>query len=217
MNEVDAKSRPPSTRRASKHGFIWLALSMFSLGIVASVAFRYVNYKSDAVHYHANFALYINDQRDEFKSFTFYEEVSACSSDSVDNPKIRVHLHNQNNGLVHVHAHAVTWGQFFENLDYLLGDTLVKNDNGVFIDGQDSNRLTFILNGQKITKITNQLIKSEDRLLINYGEDDTKTIDDRYQTVPKDAHKANTEADPAACSGGVELTNWQRLKQSAGL
>lgn len=208
---ADLTSSKPSTLR------FWLfAVVMFFAGIVAFIAFRYATFKSDQVHYHANFALYINDQRDPFKSFTFYEEVSACSSNDVDNPKTRVHMHDQNSGLVHVHAHGVTWGQFFDNLGYTLGDNLVKTDNGVYIDGQNGNTLTFILNGQKVSDVADRVIKSEDRLLINYGNDDAKTIQKHYDSVPTDAHKANTEHDPAACSGGVELTSWQRLKQAAG-
>lgn len=50
----------------------------FLLGAIWLVALRYVTYKNDAVHYHANFALYINGQREEFKSFTYYEEIGRA-------------------------------------------------------------------------------------------------------------------------------------------
>jgi hypothetical protein len=196
---------------------IWAALLGFVVGTLWLVAVRFVTYKSDAVHYHANFALYINGQRDEFKSFTFYEEVAACNADEADNPKTRVHMHDQKPGLVHVHAPAVTWGQFFENLSYTLGDSLVKTDKGVFINGQDGNKLTFILNGHTVDAVANSVIKSEDRLLINYGQDDAAVLQQRYITVPNDAHKANTQADPASCSGSKPSSFSERLQQAVGL
>lgn len=186
----------------------------FVLGATWLVALRYVTYQSDNVHYHANFALYINGQRDEFKSFTFYEEVQACTSDNVDNPKNRVHMHNQDSDLIHVHAHGVTWAQFFDNLGYTLGDTLVKTDKGVYVDGQDGNKLTFWLNGKPVEIIASTLIKSEDRLLINYGKDDQVTLQKRYDSVAQTAREANTKNDPATCSGDEKLTPLQRLKKS---
>ncbi|MDB5186172.1 MAG: hypothetical protein JWL85_695 [Candidatus Saccharibacteria bacterium] len=189
----------------------------FLLGAIWLVALRYVTYKNDAVHYHANFALYINGQREEFKSFTYYEEVAACTSDAVDNPKVRVHMHDQNNHLIHVHASGVTWGHFFANLGFTLGDTVLKTDNGIFADGTDGNKLEFLLNGQKVNGIANKIITSEDTLLINYGKDSEDTLKQRYDGIPHDAGVANTKQDPSTCSGSEDPTSLERLKKSIGL
>lgn len=189
----------------------------FVLGVITLVAVRFVTFKSDLVHYHANFALYINGQRDEFKNFSFYEEVQLCSSDAANNPKARVHMHDQNNHLIHVHAHGVTWSQFFTNLGYTLGDNLIKTDQGVYVDGQDGNKLTFLINGRETGTIADTVIKSEDVLLVNYGKDDQSTLQKRYDDIPRDAHQANTEKDPASCSGAESLTLTQRLKHAVGI
>ncbi len=190
---------------------------MFLLGALVVVGIRFAAIKDDSVHYHANFALYINGQKDEFKSFTFYEEVQACTLNDPDNVKTRAHMHDQNSGLVHVHAHGVTWGQFFDNLGYTLGNKVVATDAGVFTDGQDTNKLSFILNGEPVQTIADRVIKSQDKLLINYGNDDDKTLQNRFNSVPADAAKANTTQDPAACSGSHKLTFTDRLKLSLGL
>jgi hypothetical protein len=193
---------------------------VFFIGVlvafVVTTAVRFALVKDTAVHYHANFALYINGQEDPFKSFTFYEEVAACDSHEVDNPKVRVHMHDENAHLIHVHAHGVTWSAFFANLNYTLGDNLVKTDNGVYIAGDDGNQLTFYLNGQKVDHIADMVIKSEDVLLINYGKDSDATLKQRYDAIPRDARKANVTKDPAACSGGHELTFWSKLQQALG-
>jgi hypothetical protein len=197
-----------------KHLIIFVAGIFVSL--LATTVIRYALVKDTAVHYHANFSLYINGQEDAFESFTFYEEIAACDTHELDNPKPRVHLHDQNAHLVHVHAHAVTWGAFFDNLGYTLGDNLVKTDNGTYISGDDGNKLTFLLNGKPVDHLANAVIKSEDVLLINYGKDSDVTLKQRYDGIPRTAQQANTTVDPAACSGGAELNFWNRLKQALG-
>ncbi len=184
------------------------------LGMLIVTGWRFVAFKSDEVHYHANFALYLNGKRDEFKSFAFYEEVQACVDSNSDSPKTRVHMHDRNNGLIHAHETGMTWGYFFANLGYTLGDAVVATGSGSYVDGQDNAKLSFVLNGTPVTSIAGKIIKTEDRLLINYGNDDKKTLEQRYNTVPTDARKANTEHDPSTCSGGHELNFWDRLKKS---
>lgn len=186
------------------------------VAFIATTAVRYALIQHKEVHYHANFSLYINGQEDQFKSFTFYEEVAACDVHAIDDVKGRAHMHDQNGHMVHVHAHAVTWGAFFANLGYTLGDNLIKTDNGVYVSGDDGNKLTFLLNGQPVDTISNQLIKSEDVLLINYGKDSDATLKQRYDAIPRDAHKANVTKDPAACSGDEGMKFSQRLKQALG-
>jgi hypothetical protein len=217
MTETTSEDKPKTKKKLSK---FQKHLLYFTAGVIvafaATTAIRFAVLKDTAVHYHANFALYINGQQDPFKSFTFYEEIAACDTHELDNPKPRVHLHDQKPHLIHVHAHAVTWGAFFDNLGYTLGDNLIKTDNGVFITGDDGNKLTFLLNGQPVDKLANQVIKSEDVLLINYGKDNDNTLKQRYDGITRDAHVANTTVDPAACSGGQEFNFWNRLKQALG-
>jgi hypothetical protein len=217
MTETTTDDKPKNKKKFSK---FQKHIIIFVLGLlvafVATTAVRFAMVKDAAVHYHANFALYVNGQEDPFKSFTFYEEVASCDSHEVDNPKVRVHMHDENPHLVHVHAHGVTWSAFFANLGYTLGDNLIKTDNGVYIAGDDGNQLTFYLNGQKIDHLADTVIKSEDVLLINYGKDSDITLKQRYDAIPRDAHKANVTKDPAACSGGHELTTWSKFKQALG-
>ena len=193
-----------------------VAFAGFLIGVLWLAAIRFVTYKSDNVHVHANFALYINGQRDNFESFTFYEEVNACSDDQDDNPKHRVHMHENVNNIVHVHDHAVTWGNFFENLGYGLTDNSVANDEEVFVDGQDGNELKFILNGEEVSDIANRAIASEDTLLVSYGKDSGDALQQKFIDINKNAGEYNTKNDPASCSGGEELTFWTRVKKAFG-
>lgn len=199
--------------RISKKNLL-IAVGSFFLGIAALVALRVATLHDTHTHYHANFGLYINGERDEFKNFTFYEEVSSCGGGDVDNPKIRVHMHNNVNYVVHVHDHAATWGAFFANLGYTLGDKLVKTDKGVYISGQDGKKLTFWLNGQPVDTAANRTIKDDDLLLVSYGDSDDATLRKQNQSISDDAKKYDETADPAACSGSAKLTFPEKLKQS---
>ncbi|HSX24196.1 MAG TPA: hypothetical protein VLE74_03795 [Candidatus Saccharimonadales bacterium] len=211
------QSDKPTKKKTKKMSLPLFGLAMFLVGAFVIVAIRFATVKNNVVHYHANFALYINGQRDEFKNFTFYEEESACTQNDPDNVKGRVHMHDQVADLVHIHAHGVTWGQFFANLGYTLGDKVVVTDNGVFADGADGNQLRFMLNGQTVQTAQDRVIKSEDVLLIDYGNDSGATLQTRYNAIPRTAHAANTENDPATCSGSKPPTFTERLKQAVGL
>jgi hypothetical protein len=190
--------------------------------------------KDETVHYHANFALYVNGVLDVFNGPGYYEEVQACNSDNLDDPRARVHMHNNLSHVVHVHDHAATWGAFFANLGYTLGDSVLTTGKGTYVNGADG-QLSFILNGQKVDTVANRTIGNEDTLLIDYetksdstlGNEDTlpikyglksdSTPQERYQAIIRDAHEHNTQYDPATCSGGQELTFTTRLKKALGL
>lgn len=185
---------------------------VFVLGIIWYSGLKFILYKSDSVHYHANFAVFINGQREAFKSNVYYEEAQSCSS-SKDNPKNRVHLHENINHVVHVHDQGATWGHFFANLGYTLGDSLIATRDEVYIDGVDGKKLTFILNGQVVGLLANRTIGNTDRLLINYGVESEPDLLLRYSTVEHDATEVNRRYDPASC-GGSDNTYWRRLKRA---
>lgn len=189
----------------------------FIAGMFWLVAVRFISYKSPNVHYHANFGLFVNGQRDEFKSFTFYEEVQSCGSDELNNPKTRVHMHDQKNHVAHVHDNAVTWGDFFANLGYGLTNKVLQTDAGVYLDGQNGNELSFLLNGEEVSSIANVTIRSEDVLLVNYGKDSDETLNDRYGQITKDADRYNQTNDPSSCSGSKPLTFGERLRHAIGI
>lgn len=212
--ETTQKHKAKRLSKLQRHLIIFVAGVV--VAFAATTAVRFTLVKDTAVHYHANFSLYVNGQEDPFKSFTFYEEIADCTSNELMETRPDVHMHDQNSHLVHVEANAITWSDFFNNLGYTLGDNLVKTDNGVYITGDDGNKLTFLLNGKPIDHVANTFIGNEDVLLINYGKDSDATLTQRFNSITRDAHKANVTKDPAACSGGQELTFWSKLKQALG-
>jgi hypothetical protein len=186
----------------------------FVLGIFWFAAMRFVLVQKSELHHHANFALYVNGVRDEFGSFTNYEEIQACGGDEVNNPKTRVHMHDRVNHVVHVHDNAATWGAFFANLSYSLGNSVLSTPVAAYVDGQNGNSLQFVLNGVAVDTVANRTITSEDVLLISYGQSDDATLQQQYSTIQKDAAQYNERDDPSACSGGKPFTIGERFKKA---
>lgn len=189
----------------------------FLLGIFWVLAVRFVLLEKTEVHYHANFGVFINGQREEFKEFTNYEEIQACSGDAGNNPKTRTHMHDQLNSIIHVHDNAATWGHFFANVGFVLGPDSIQTRNGVFTDGVDGNKLVFKLNGQvldgaKASNLYNTSINSEDLLLISYGSGTEDVLNAENDQIVKNAAEYNQKNDPSSCSGGKPLTFSERLK-----
>lgn len=192
------------------------ALLCFVLGAMFVFALRFMLVERNETHYHANFALYVNGTRDSFEDFSFYEEIAACS-DSKDSPRGRVHMHDRIPHVVHVHDRAVTWGNFFENLSYSLNRKVLKTDDGVFVDGVDDKKLTFVLNGKSVSDVANLVIQSEDVLLVEYGSSSQGQIDLHYAEITKDANEYNKKPDPSACKGGKAEPFKDRLLRTLGI
>ena len=185
------------------------------LGALIVLGIRFFTYKPVQVHYHANFAVYINGKREEFKGPQYYQEVAVCSSvNGITTPQQRTHMHDDENSVIHVHDHAVTWGQFFENLGWYVGPDFIQKDDGTRYVADDNNKLNIVIDGQDYTDlqaITNNVIKDRDRLLLSFGDIDQRTIAKEYKSVPATAKHFDEAKDPASCSGSEKVTVKDRL------
>jgi len=185
------------------------------LGIVSILVIRFITYNPHPIHYHANFAVYINGQRETFDSPQYYQEVTACVlTNAITLPTQRAHMHDNINSVVHVHDHAVTWGQFFENLGWYVGPNYIENQNGTLYEENADNKLHVVLDSQDYTDvspITNMVIKDRSRLLISFGNIDNTTLSAEFKTVPMTAAYYDTHRDPSSCSGSETITLSDRL------
>lgn len=190
----------------------------FLAGILWLIAIRFISYEDDSVHYHANFALYTFGRQVPFEGFGYYEEVQSCSGDHVMNPRTRVHMHDSINHVIHVHDTASTWGHFFANLGYTLGNNLLQTPSGTYLENEEHEyEIRFILNGEEVDNIANLPIQSKDALLIDISQDSDEELQKRYAKIQKDAAEYNSRQDPPSCAGGKPLTFTERLKKAIGV
>lgn len=184
---------------------------ILGLGTISLWRF-FTTYKSENIHYHANFAVYINGERAALAEPTYYEELAGCDLHEFESPLARVHMHNGISELVHIHASAVTWGNFFENLGWSLGPDFLRTREQLLVADQ-KHPLIYLLNGQPITNPANMIIGDEDGLLISYGTADETVLQTQLASILTSAREQNLSPDPSSC-GGASTDEWfERLRR----
>ena len=188
------------------------------LGIIVFGAIRSVAIPApEEIHYHANWALWIDGERVDFSADRYMEDVAACAADPANlTAQARVHMHENNPDVVHVHHAGATWGHLLQNLGWGVGPDWLVTDRGEMHRAEDGKRLTWILNGMVVPAQHDRVIRPGDRLLISFGEEDTdELLGKQFQTVAANAHEYDGEYESAGCAGEPEgLTLGDRLRQA---
>ena len=185
------------------------------VGAAAVLAIRVARYKPEEVHYHANFALYINGKREQFKGPQYYSDIEMCTTETDPTPTDRAHMHDNINNVVHVEDHATTWGQFFTNLGWTIGPTFVADPNDTIYAEQDAKKLHLMLNGKDYTDLggmQNMVIHDKDVLLVSYGDATDTQLQRQYNAIPHTAAQYDTAKDPASCGSNAPTSMRARLQ-----
>ncbi|HCZ28836.1 TPA: hypothetical protein DHU97_03810 [Candidatus Saccharibacteria bacterium] len=186
----------------------FIATTSLLVGVLVVLGVRFVTYHpAERPHYHANFAVYINGQREAFKSLKYYEETAAavCAAEPHEakmTPLSRVHMHGMVSDVVHVEDELVTWGNFFAVLDWGVGDTYFSTGQDVYTTA-GGKKLTFMVNGKKVDSITNRVIGDQDKVLINYGNQTPEQLQAEYKGIQNKAKDENNSSDPAGCGSNM--------------
>lgn len=187
----------------------------FLAGVAALGAVRFVLAPlNHTVHHHANWAVFVDGERLDLSGDRFMEEIGACSASYQGVlPEERVHMHENNHDVVHVHHDGATWGALMANLDMALGDDFLRTADGVWHQGDQERVLVFILNGIQVPSVHNRVIGSGDRLVISVTSDPGSVMGSEYPQVADDAEEYNATMDPSSCTGGHgELPLLTRLR-----
>jgi len=192
---------------------IGVLLGALGLGL-SRLAFAPLN---PTTHHHANWAVIVDGERVDLSPDRFMEEISACGAgDEGIRPGQRIHMHENEQDVVHVHHPGATWGHLMTNLGLGLGDDwlfldprLVEGIEGVPADGrlgvgpETAHRLLFVVNGFVVPSLANRVVESGDRVLIAWTDEPVETVrTEWYARVASDAPEYNERMDPASCSGG---------------
>ncbi len=192
----------------------WLVLILGAVfGVLILGGIRFATYSvPEPVHYHANFAVFVNGQQEQFKDPGLYEETSMCTTSTTKTPMERAHMHDQVNNVIHVEDSAVTWGQFFENIGWSVGNKFISSSAGMYANSDQGN-VSYILNGNATSTISNSVINDNDKLLVSYGNTSAAELANEYSKVPSTAHHYDVTKDPKSCSGHAMTTTIRdRLK-----
>lgn len=198
--------------KLSKKTFL-VGLSGFIIGLIIILGTRFLTYQpAKDVHYHANFAVYINGQREQFKNFTYYVDIEgSCTLEKQMTPRERAHMHGNVNDVVHIEDQTVTWGQFFQNIGWVVDPMVIRTPDQILLE-TDLGKINFLLNGKHVENIVNRVVNDKDRLLVDYGTNSDQVLQQEYESIATTASKYDTIQDPADCSGHKESTWQDRMK-----
>lgn len=176
-------------------------------GVLLLAGFRFMTVPPPLVtHHHANWAVFLGGERLDLSDDRFMEDVASCrtSPESI-RPRDRIHLHDGDDNVVHVHHPASTWGQLLANLEMAAGsEYLFTPDGAKHMVGADSS-VVFIRNGRRVYDLTNEPVRSLDRVVISFGaESPDEVMADHFSQVADNAAEHNEMADPGACMGSHE-------------
>lgn len=107
---------------------IGLSVISILLCVLLFVWYKVSQIPAVPVHYHANFAVFIEGKQADFTSPSLMH-IKPCSNDEHESsdPKENVHLHDQIGNVVHVHANGIDWHTFFSTVKFdLLSKTNEK-------------------------------------------------------------------------------------------
>jgi hypothetical protein len=196
---------------------VLLLLAGAVAGILVFGLVRLAFLKPDSpTRYHANWAVFVDGKRLDLADERYMEDVVRCKADPTRvDPEDRVHLHNMNPDVVHVHDGGATWGHLLANLGFGVGDNYLFTDTGERYLATPQRRLKFILNGREVASIRNLVIGNRDRLLISYGADPADVVArTEFPQVASTAGEHNEKPDPAGCSGAAEEGFADRLQRA---
>lgn len=181
---------------------------MFLIGLFAGIlivlSIRFFNYKpEERPHYHANFVIYLNGQKEEFKDIFYYIGGESCTTEGEHEvtPQARAHMHDMVNDVVHIEDEAVTWGQFFQNIGWMVDSKLIRTPDQVFMADSQS-KVSFMLNGKKVDSVTNRVVGNKDRLLVDFGSTNDDTLQKEFDAIASTAEKYNGSKDSGSCGAG---------------
>jgi hypothetical protein len=200
----------------NKHSWL-LGLVGLVVGVLGLAAFRFaVAAPEPPTHYHANFAVFVNGARLDLTDQRYMEDVAACPAAAVGvPPRSRVHLHNNDHDVVHVHHEGATWGHLMANLGFVLGDRIMMTDEGELFLADEGGTLKFILNGRPEWSVHNQEIRPGDRLLVSFGpETKEEALERQFPAVASNAAEYDELSDPAGCAGPDEPTLRDRIRHA---
>ena len=177
------------------------------IGVVGIGAARFATLPelpdNEGPHYHANFAVFLNGERLDLSAMHYMQDVSACKA----NPGVilaveRAHMHEGIHDVVHVHHEGATWGHFFQNIGFALGDDFFISDRGDRYFAEGDRQLKFVLDGLRVPSVFNRVIESEDRLLISFGpESFDEILETQVAEIPSTANIFNQyHQDAGGCS-----------------
>lgn len=144
--------------------------------------YRVAGIASDGVHVHADFLMYLDHER-----YRFTDDRYQTTSEKALHEHL--HLHNNNDHVIHRHAPDQTFGALLESLGYQLNEDCLITDSGKsFCNDEETNQtLQVYVNGTVIENYADYVFADEDQILVYYGNPQDERIETYLSEITDDA------------------------------
>lgn len=170
-----------------------------------------------AVHYHADFAVFIDGEQYDFDRAEFISTEGNDRSPTA-------HIHEPRTTVVHVHRSNTTWWEFFDGLGFSISDKTVlagtgpntfKLPDGTTLEETDGKTFKYYVNGVRVDGVAMKNIADLDRVLVSYGDETPEEVvatqlpqvtDQACIPSGRCADRIPADEPPEICSNGNECT-----------
>lgn len=153
-----------------------VVLVLVGIGLFVYDRYNPFTYYDDEVHVHADFAIYLNDQKLDLTA-----EKYQSSAQSIKHKN--VHLHDGDDNVVHRHAEGITFAEFLSSVGFTLTDSCLTVDSGEQYCSDTANTLILYVNGEVNPDIASYIPQEEDQILLYFGARDNLNIPTYLESI----------------------------------
>lgn len=201
--------------------FVYVYLSVLLTVAVVTVFLTFRIPKVQETHYHANFAVFIDDKKLDF-GHEKYMHVKPCTGEINQEKHFgdRVHLHDKVGDVAHIHDTGVVWGELMMYLGVEVNQEFVMFENNKYPISKGK-ELVYYINGQRTGDFRISEIRNNDTLLIVLGDQlSNGNEDNRYvdyvKRLSNRSEEINNSSSLEAGGGAIETSFWRRVARVWG-
>lgn len=133
------------------------------------------------VHVHSDFIVFLDGSELDLSDDKYMSAANQVLHDSI-------HIHDNDDRILHRHAENITLADFFESLGFILTDTCFTTDAGEEYCSDEDNELILLVNGERVEQPSKYINQDNDRFLLYYGDEkDQATIDTQFARITDEA------------------------------
>lgn len=195
-------------------------LFIIGVAIIIFTVYKTLQVPDHVLHYHANFAVFIDDKQVDFSKPEFMH-ITPCGTEDHHDENDEdewVHLHDNVGNVVHVHHNDITWNDMFKNLRYDIQHVIKEQES-------KGATIKYYLNGKKTEQVLQSIIGKDDQLLVSIGTEksvenvsDDPVLKQQFEKVGTDAKDYDAgKKGKETCGGSGQRTFLERMKIAFGL
>ncbi len=150
------------------------------LGVIIGITAQYYlnnrydplyDYKTSEVHVHSDFILHIDGMTYDFTDDKYQSIPGLVRHQDV-------HLHDNEDHIIHRHAEDITLSDFLSSIGFTLTEGCITTDSSTEFCNDNTNQLSLYVNNLQKDSIADYISQEADRILLYYGSADSNAIAD---------------------------------------